>query len=379
MEEKHPSHQFVIAEVIGKMCGGGVEAFVFGYLREFLRQNLTSARFDIYYSTDSTQEPPKDLIRAGVRFLPYTTRTHPYRQYCQLRDAFTRYAYDIVHVHLNSLSGPAIDAAKDAGVRVRIIHSHTTTKGDRPLRTILKNILARFARRNATTYAACSREAAKALYTDSQVHNGLVTIIPNATDFATLQNPLSPAEQPALFDAPKNAPHTLAFIGRLEHQKNPGFAIRIFAKLVLKDPSWRLVIIGDGSLRSKLEAQIRELRLEDKVSFIGTLASVSPYYSTFTAVLIPSLFEGLPFVAIEAQIAGVPVICSTAIPDEAHISTGIRQLSLSQPSQSWVNAILEQSKLKSQLLPQAYSFDIARTAPHFWNWYQQLIINHENN
>lgn len=357
-----------IAEVIGKVCGGGVENFVFQYVHAIKRYCPGKASFTIFYTSDSTRKPPQNLIQEGVVFIQYPSRLHPLAQYRFLKEQFQRAKYDIVHVHLNALSGPQIDAAKAAGIRVRIIHSHTTANGDIWPRRILKKLLARYARRNATVFASCSPAASQALYSPKQIKAGEVTIIPNAIDFSTFQS--QPLSQQRLHA--NESKKTLSFIGRLERPKNPLFVVPILSELVQKDPSWNLLFVGDGSLKKPLLSSLCSAHLLDHVSFTGMVSSTVKYYHQSDVVIMPSLFEGLPFTAIESQVAGVPIVGSKAIPPLACISNGLTTLSLNASPQKWADSIITASQKPVVLNEAAEKYDISQAAPRFLHWYQKL-------
>lgn len=357
-----------IAEVIGKVCGGGVENFVFQYLRAINRYRPQQASFTVFYTSDSTRKPPHDLLEAGVRFIQYPSRIHPIGQYHFLLRQFLHQQYDIVHVHLNSLSAPALDAAKAAGIHVRIIHSHTTIDGDIWPRRILKRLLARYARKNATSLASCSPASSRALYSRQQIDSGKVTIIPNAIDFAAFQSSSS-GENPRKIETGK----TLSLIGRLERAKNPLFVVPVLSALVQRDPSWHLLVVGDGTLRESLVSSLRSAGLLHNVSFTGVVPFTAPYYHQSDVIIMPSLFEGLPFTAVEAQVARVPLVCSPAIPSIAHISNGLTTLSLEASPQKWADAITSASQRPVVLNDNAATYDISQAAPHLLRWYQELI------
>lgn len=357
-----------IAEVIGKVCGGGVENFVFQYLRAINRYRPQQASFTVFYTSDSTRKPPHDLLEAGVRFIQYPSRIHPIGQYHFLLRQFLHQQYDIVHVHLNSLSAPALDAAKAAGIHVRIVHSHTTVDGDTWPRRMLKRFLARYARKNATILASCSPASSRALYTRQQIDSGKVTIIPNAIDFEVFQSSLSREEPGRDITTGK----TLSLIGRLERQKNPLFVVPVLSALVQRDPSWRLLVVGDGTLKKSLLSSLRSAGLLHNVSFTGVVSSTAQYYHQSDVIIMPSLFEGLPFTAIEAQVARVPLVGSPAIPSIARISNGLTTLSLEAAPQKWADTIISASQKPVRLNDNAVTYDISQAGPRLLCWYQEL-------
>lgn len=103
----------------------------------------------------------------------------------------------------------------------------------------------------------------------------------------------------------------LALIGRIElQQKRHDFFLRYLAAQQNELPPLHVHIIGDGPDRNKLEQLVNELRLRDIVSFTGWVDNLTAWYQHLDAVLLPSRFEGVPVVLLEAMRWGVPVVAS---------------------------------------------------------------------
>lgn len=124
-----------IAQIMGKLWAGGVEAVVFNYYREIDKEKI---QYDFYYDDDSTVEPPQELIDMGARFI----RIPPYQKlpaYLKtLRKHFKENDYSLVHSHINTLSIFPLFAAWTARIPVRIAHNHSVPGGNEIRRNILK-------------------------------------------------------------------------------------------------------------------------------------------------------------------------------------------------------------------------------------------------
>jgi sugar transferase (PEP-CTERM/EpsH1 system associated) len=103
---------------------------------------------------------------------------------------------------------------------------------------------------------------------------------------------------------------TIGYVGRLEKVKGVNFLIDAFAALVAQHPHLQLQLVGDGSERRALEQQVQTLGLGDKVHFLGIRSDMPALYPTFDLFVLPSLWEGMPNVALEAMACGVPVIAT---------------------------------------------------------------------
>jgi glycosyltransferase involved in cell wall biosynthesis len=109
----------------------------------------------------------------------------------------------------------------------------------------------------------------------------------------------------------------LGFVGRLVPIKDPAMLIRAFALVARDVPNARLMIVGDGELRSDLEALVASLGLGGVVSLLGWRRDLSHIYSTLDVLVLTSLSEGTPLALIEAMTAGKAVVATAVggVPD----------------------------------------------------------------
>lgn len=229
--------------------------------------------------------------------------------------------YDVVH--LNLYEGMALlfaREAKRAGVPKVIVHSHNTDLHPGPLR-VPKLLVHRACVGLLGGYAdarwAPSEVAAQFLFGKRpwvQVKNGI-----QVERFA-----FDPAAREALRSRLGLGENILAVgcVGRLCAQKNQSFLLRVLAGV----PNAVLVLAGEGDDEQKLCDEARGLGVTDRVRFCGALPDVAPLYSALDALAVPSLFEGLGIVAVEAQAAGLPVVASPAVPPEARVVEGLLEV-----------------------------------------------------
>lgn len=128
-------------------------------------------------------------------------------------------------------------------------------------------------------------------------------------------------------------------IGRFAEQKNHPFLIQTFAQLHRLRPDSHLILIGKGEGEQNIRRMVNELGLERHVSFLGEKANVSDYYQAMDVFVLPSLFDGLPLVLLEAQAAGLATFSSDVIPATAGFLPNFRQMSLDQGPESWAQEI----------------------------------------
>ena len=150
-----------VAHVVGKMCGGGVEAVVMNYYRHIDRSRV---QFDFLVDEDSALVPREEIGSLGGRVFEVPPYQRPFAYARSLESLFADEGWPIVHSHVNALSVFPLRAAARAGVPVRIAHSHSTAGKGEPVKNALKRLLRTQANRYPTHRLACSRYAGEWLF-----------------------------------------------------------------------------------------------------------------------------------------------------------------------------------------------------------------------
>lgn len=352
-----------VAQIMGKLWAGGVEMVVFNYYRAI---DKSKVQFDFYYDEDSTVEPPQDLIDMGARFI----KVPPYQKLPEylkvLRRKFKNNQYTIVHSHINTLSVFPLYMAWRCGVPIRIAHNHSVPGGESKGRTCLKYFLKFFSRMFPTDYFACSEKAGRWLFGDRNYEAGKVTVVKNALDFAKFrpsdETVVSLKKEFGIEDK-----FVVGHVGRFTFAKNHKFLIDLFAKISEIRNDAVLMLVGDGEMHEKIHQWVSEYDLTDKVVFIGQVSNPEKYYRLADVMVIPSIFEGLSLTTIESQVAGIPVVVSTAIPEEAIISNGCIRLDLK--SNLWMNTILNSLNVKVKLDERSKAYEIVGASKTLERWY----------
>jgi len=139
---------------------------------------------------------------------------------------------------------------------------------------------------------------------------------------------------------PENA-RVIGQVGRFAYQKNPEFTIAVFNELLKKEPNSYLLLIGRGKMEKELRKQAESLGISDHVRFLISRDDIPELLKAMDVFILPSRFEGLGIVLIEAQAAGLPCVVSDNIPQEACQSKNITRLSLEDDKKVWVDALLD--------------------------------------
>ena len=335
MENKEPIR---VLQIVGIACNGGVEAVVLNYYRHM---DKSKVQFDFVVHKHPEENFVAEVKKGGGRLYevtPYTQNIFAFTHeiYRIIKDG----NYDIVHSNMNSMSGFPLFAAWLAGAKVRILHNHTTDAKTEGLRTILKRVLRPFAKMFANRYWACSNLAGEWMYGKKAVQSGKITIIPNAIDLEKFA--FNPDKRKLLRQKlGLENKFVLGHIGRFVYQKNHSFLIDVFAEVVKVKPEARLMLVGDGELRKTIEEKVVSLGLQDKVLFLGNRNDVADLYNAMDIFLLPSHYEGLPVVGVEAQANGLKCLFSDKVTEECLLTDNVYFIDINQKVKDWVAEIMK--------------------------------------
>lgn len=321
-----------IAEVMGKMVGGGLESVVMNYYRHI---DHSRVQFDFIVDEDSTLIPYKEIESLGGHVFVVPPYQHVFAYQRALITLFRAQGWQIVHSHENALSVFPLRAAKIAGIPIRIAHSHSTAGKGEPVRNMMKWVLRRFANVYPTHRFACSRHAGEWLFGK----NVNFDVIYNAIDLSRFKfNPSVRAQVRSELGISDDT-LVIGHIGRFVTQKNHNFLLQIFNEILQTRDNAVLVLAGDGPLRHGIEQKAQELGFVSKVRFLGQRNDANRLYQAFDVFCLPSLYEGLGIVAVEAQVSGLPCLLSTAVPSEVEVSEQCSFLSLHDSAKIWARSI----------------------------------------
>ena len=226
----------------------------------------------------------------------------------------------------------ALNGAKKAGFPVRIAHAHNTHL-PRGLKLPVKLVCKAMIPGAATDYFACGREAG-IYYFGEKRWNESGVLIHNAIDLERFGY-RSEVRTRLRREYQLEDKLVVGSVARFMVQKNHTRMLEQFACLKKIYPNSHLLLAGEGELQAAMEEKAKRLGIYDSVSFLGVQKDTSIWYQAMDVFLMPSLFEGLPVVGIEAQASGLPCVFSDTITDEILLSDRAVRLSLEQPHEAW--------------------------------------------
>lgn len=362
-----------VAHVVGKMVGGGLESTVLNYYRHIDRSKV---QYDFLADIDSTLIPQAEIESLGGRVILIPPYQHQIEYQKEVYRIIKENNYKIVYSHMNTLSVFPLFAAWRANVPIRVAHNHSTAGRGEFFKNVMKYSLRPFAKVFPTTLCACSNFAGEWLFGNRVMSNNRVTIWQNALDidkFLYSEDVRNEMRR----ELGIKGKFVVAHVGRFIHQKNHHFVVDIFSEVHKKKSNAVLLLVGDGHLMNEVKIKIDKLGLTGSVIFLGNRSDVEKIYQAMDVFILPSFYEGLGMVAVEAQIAALPVICSDQVPDEAKISDTFFYLSLEDSAEKWADKIIDSSQnherldMKQHAVKSGYEITVA--AEKMTDWYCELL------
>lgn len=319
---------------------GGIESFLTNVL---LHMSLEKMEIDLVASQIKDSVFTKRLQDHGIHFYELSgSQKNVAKNHAMFRKLLQNRQYDVVH--LNIFQGMSLYyayLAKNAGVPVRIAHSHNTDLRQsctRALKLWLHRRYSSLYAKEATDFWACSTPAAEFMFPKKLLAEKKFTFIPNGIDTARFRfDPVvreTMRQELGITDR-----FVIGNVGRLCYQKNQTFLLDVLAEALKIRPDCCLLLVGDGEDRIMLEEKAKALKIAEHVVFYGTTSNVEELFWAMDVFAFPSRFEGLGIVAIEAQAAGLPVVCSEHIPDEANITPLFRTKPLNTGITAWAGEL----------------------------------------
>lgn len=331
-----------ILHVTQKLAAAGVESFI---MNHYEKMDPAKVQFDFFVLRNVPEFYDEKVQQLGGR--KYTvdregssTFKNVLSESRQLYAFLKKHPYSIVHIHYTTpLRAPLLLAAKMAGVPVRIYHAHSAeVEGKSAVKLKIYDFLRNKIPGWATDYLACSHAAARWIFPESLCRENKVVVARNGIDLKRFA--FSPQGRSAMRkEMGLENRMVLLQAGRFTDQKNQLFSLQVLQKLIRKAPdrSWCLLFAGSGEMEEQVKEQAALLGLQGHVRFLGVRADMPALFSAADAFLMPSLYEGLPVAAIEAQAGGLPCLLSENITEEAVLTSGTKRLPLE--SEVWAQSL----------------------------------------
>ncbi len=348
----------------------GVMSIIMNYYREMIDE---AVHFDFLYFRESATAYDEEIKNLGGRCYKLSSPKNVLHFEVELKKFVNEHVgeYDIVHIHDSIFAKLLYPTFKRVGVKSVIVHSHATQYSDKKLSNIRNRILCHNITKYADTFFACSEEAGKFLFKSKPFY-----VMNNA--IKTSKYEYSQEKRNELrekFDL--NDSFIVGHVGAFVNQKNHDFLLDVFKEIKQIKQNSKLMLVGDGPLLNSVKEKSRLLGLDSDIMFLGKRTDVNELYQAMDIFVLPSFFEGLPMVGVEAQCSGLPAVFSKTITKEVEINKCLF-LNLSVDKKQWARCIIglfqksERSRIDALCRVKMCGFDISEESKKLIHRYTVL-------
>lgn len=269
----------------------------------------------------------------------------------EVEEFFKNNNYDIVELHAPTFSFIFLKIAKKYNMPIRIVHSHSTIHSTNKVKNLLSILLNLNMKKYANKFFACSEKSGKYWYGKKLCDGDSYKLITNGIDIKKynydekIRNELRKK-----YDIEDK--FVIGFVGRISKDKNLPFFIEVMKELVKKDKRYVFLVIGDGKELDNIKLQSDSIK--ENVIFLGRCNDVNIQLNCMDLFVLPSKREGLPMVAVEAQMVGVDCYLSNTITEEVNIGN-VKFIKLDK--NKWVKEILNYKKQNNVLNRDKFNID----------------------
>lgn len=369
---------------VDRMRRGGIQSLVVDWVSRFdknkihvdflllddgekyeLEDTLKELGCDVYKLNKIWVKQPFDFIKEARALDKFFKEHHDYKA---------------LHLHSSSKNYMVLKYAKKYCIPVRIAHSHNIDfQTENFCKKIIGNLLKIKLIKYSTDYFACSEMAGKWLFGEKIVNSEKFRVIRNAIDYEKFRYDTGIRNRMRKQFSFTKDNIVIGHVGRFVNQKNHEFLINLFVKLVNINANYRLLLIGTGEREGKIRALVKINNISDKVIFAGFRTDVQQCMQAMDLFLMPSLYEGLGLVLIEAQASGLPCVATKGtIPEEAKILENFKFIDLD--IDSWRDHIKNVDLLRanSKIKLKEAGYDINDSINILENYYLECD-NHAGN
>ena len=307
-----------VLHIVGRMDRAGAETMLMNYYRSIDRNRL---QFDFLVYTDEVCDYDAEIESLGGRVIRLGGSASWFARTAAIIRILRSGSWSAIHSHTNFSSIFPLFAARVARVPVRVAHAHgtaieTASAGKAAYQAVAPSLI----RVLATRKVACGKEAARLLYSADEE----VLILPNSVDvpaFTLDREAMSNKVRAELGIA--SGTRILLQVARLDPVKNPLFLVEVAAKLRAIGQDFVMLLVGRGDMEPAIKEAVGRHGLGEHVRLLGVRTDIPQLLNAADAFLLPSYFEGLPVVLVEAQAAGVPCYVSDRVSAEADLGVGL--------------------------------------------------------
>lgn len=328
-----------IVNIVSRLEYGGVESVVLNYIKNMDKKDIFE--FHVITQDINAKGCVKQFLDEGVKVHIIThKRKNILKNIYELYKILKSENFDIVHSHMNLLNFYALYLAKICGVNVRISHIHSALKANNLIKQIIYSVLKRLNILFANYYFACGYEAGLFLYGKKMIESQKVVFINNAIETNFFKYDQDIREKIRLKYDISESTLVIGHIGRFIDVKNHVFILDILNSIKSVKKNIKLILVGSGELFDSIKKKVHDMNMDQYVIFVGNTNKAYLYYSAMDIFILPSIYEGLPVVSIEAQCSDLPCFFSDQIDQSCKIIDSVQFLPINKGADIWKNEIM---------------------------------------
>lgn len=337
----------VLHIAMGSGAFGGAARFAINYYRHIDKNNIV---FDFLFCNKNSLGLLSDdplLSKSRIFELGVLSDNNNVISYLRLirsvKKIIRKEKYEIVHIDTGSLPIQicCLVAAKMENVKVRIAHSHSAGENKTKnslngyFKKCFKPVMQFMIRFCATDYFACSIAAGDNLFGDGCEQLSKFRLVSNAIDTSNFEYNANMRNKIRESLNIKSTTKVFGHVGRFDKVKNHLFLIDIYDEICRNAPDSLLLLVGDGPENKKILERINRSPFKDSIILLGERNDVNHILQGMDLFFLPSFYEGLSIVAIEAQCSGLPVFASDSISKEHDVTGNVVFMSLNASAKEW--------------------------------------------
>jgi len=368
----------IVLHVVGRLDIGGAESRIMDLYRNIDREKV-QFHFVQHTKDRCAFEEEVEHLGGKVYHVPRFNVKNYFSYKKAWKELFQAHPeIKVVQGHMTSTAAIYLPIAKKAGVEITIAHARSA--GVDPG---IKGHLTRFLRRNLYKKCdyrfTCSEMAGEAVFGDQNLSSKKATFIPNAIEVDKFKFNKETRDK-IRYELGVSDKFIIGHVGRFSHMKNHRFMLQILEQCIKiekekKLPECVLMFLGDGELKEEIMEQAVAMGISSRVLFMGNRRDVYRYYQAMDYFLLPSLYEGLPGTAIEAQASGLPGIMSDTVTSEAVVTDLLQMRSIKEDAALWAEEIMKRNwelpedRISYAEVVKQASFDVKEQARKMQNFY----------
>lgn len=321
---------------------GGIETFL---MNVYDNIDLSNLQIDFLVPGELEEKYKKKIEkRNGKVYEVEKVKKHPIRAIKQLKKLYKDNNYDVIHMNLCNAfffiyALPAV-IANNKNTKI-IVHSHNNSDAEKMRHYLLRPIMIHY----TDKYLACSIDAGKWMFGKKISESGKVILVSNSIDAEKYK--FDEKVRRKVRDELKinDNEFLIGHVGRFDEQKNHNFLIDVFYEYLQINKDSKLLLVGDGGLRTNIEEKVRNLGINENIIFLGVRDDVNELLQACDIFVLPSKFEGFGIVGLEAQTSGLYTIVSTGVVKELDVTNNIEHVALENGSKRWAEEIENKRKI----------------------------------